>query len=241
MNGSEPMRGDDLKRASGARFCESHDRWECVAKPKNSSGACHGIAIDGLDKCRMHVGKRGAVAKSEGEALNEWRAVTGQVAVAPAEAVLGMLQLSWLRARMYGSLLQAQVDVEGENAGAAVAGAAAGDDDARSEGGTSGLIGHTYASGKDVGVFASGEAVRALVALEAAERDRVVRVAKTAHDMGIAEREIRLAEAQGVMLAAVVRRILDRLELTEAQRRLIPVVVPEELRAVEAAASGAGA
>jgi hypothetical protein len=62
--------------------------------------------------------------------------------------------------------------------------------------------------------------------LEAAERDRCVRFAKVAHDMGIADREIRLAEGQGQMIAGAISRILDGLELSPSQRALVPTVVP---------------
>jgi hypothetical protein len=96
--------------------------------------------------------------------------------------------------------------------------------------GAAGLIGHAYAADKMAGIFASAEAVRALVQLEAQERDRVVRFAKTAHDMGIAEREVKLAESQGALLAAVVRGILGDLDLTAVQLERAPEVIQRHLR-----------
>ena len=62
------------------------------------------------------------------------------------------------------------------------------------------------------------------------ERKHLVDVCKAAISVGIEERYVRLAEAQGAVVAAVIRRILDRLSLSEAQSLLVPVVVPEELR-----------
>lgn len=62
--------------------------------------------------------------------------------------------------------------------------------------------------------------------------DQLVRYAKAAHDAGIADRQIRLAEGQGRLLAVVVERVLDRLELTSDQRALVPVVVPAAFRAL---------
>lgn len=56
--------------------------------------------------------------------------------------------------------------------------------------------------------------------------------AKTQHDMGIAEREVAIAEEQGARLAGVIGRVLDGLELTTEQQQLVAVVVPKELRAV---------
>lgn len=61
------------------------------------------------------------------------------------------------------------------------------------------------------------------------------RWAKTALDAGVDERQVQLAERQGQMLVEALRRIFDRLGLTDAQRALIPQVVPEELRRVAAA------
>ena len=57
-------------------------------------------------------------------------------------------------------------------------------------------------------------------------------VAKTCVDVGIEERRVRVAEESGRLLAGVVRAVLDRLDLTEEQRALSLVVVPEEFRAL---------
>ncbi|MGV9779466.1 hypothetical protein, partial [Streptosporangium sp. NPDC003464] len=95
-----------------------------------------------------------------------------------------------------------------------------------------GLIGHTRSASGDIGVYETGEAIRGLALLEAQERDRCVRFAKTAHDMGIADREIRLAEGQGLLLAQAISRILDALDLTAGQRARVPEIVPGVLLAV---------
>jgi hypothetical protein len=68
------------------------------------------------------------------------------------------------------------------------------------------------------------------VRLYAEERDRLLKVAKACVDVGIEERRVRLAEQAGAQLAAVVRAVLDRLELSDAQRLLALSVVPEEFR-----------
>lgn len=70
----------------------------------------------------------------------------------------------------------------------------------------------------------------AFVVLWQAERDRLARVAKTCIDVGIEERRVRLAESAGQQLAAVIRSVLDRLELSDVQRSLAVRVVPDELR-----------
>ena len=211
---------DALMKQVGAVWCDDHSRWECSKRSKRRPGdRCHGSPIRGTNACRTHGGQRTEVLKAKGEALSAWRAVPGRVDVSPAEAVMAMLQMSWARVHLYASLLERQLAEADPGAAAGV-------------GQGEGLIGHTYSASPSVGVYESGEAVRGLAQLESAERDRCVRYAKVAHDMGIADREIRLAEAQGAMLAGVISRILDALELSPSQRALVATVVPRELLAI---------
>lgn len=62
------------------------------------------------------------------------------------------------------------------------------------------------------------------------ERKHLVDVCKAAISVGIEERYVKLAEAQGQVVAEVIRRILGRLSLSEQQTAMVPFVVPEELR-----------
>jgi hypothetical protein len=226
MNQPDPM------NHSGAAWCDEHNRWECSKRSKRHGGRCHASAIRGTDACRTHAGKRTALAKAQGEAVTAWSALAGNPTVSATDAVLGMLQMSWLRVHLYAQLLEEQVtaaqDTRSDGGGAGRLG---------DVGPGAGLVGHTVAMAPGVGPYASGEAVRGLAQLEAAERDRCVRFAKTAHDMGIAEHQIRIAEQQGSMLADVIRRVLGALDLTEQQRALVPQVVPRELRAIAGGAA----
>jgi len=233
------------------RWCDEHKRVEC-AKRRKGGGPCHGPAITGLDRCRMHAGERAEIATAKGHAMSAWQAVTGQQVVSPSDAVLGMLQMSWMRAGLYASLLQQQFTQAQAEAEAAAGGDGGdgGGGESRASGAVgvgpgAGLIGHSYAASPSVGVYVSGETIRALATLEAQERDRVVRYAKAAHDMGIAEQQVKLAEQQGVLLADVVRRICDGLlvavtqllDQAAAQRvrqawpGLVAEIAPRELRA----------
>lgn len=76
------------------------------------------------------------------------------------------------------------------------------------------------------------DAQKQWLAVHRAERKHMASVAKLALDAGVAEREIRLAEQQGTILADAIEKILDRMQLTPAQYALIPDVVPTVLRAV---------
>ena len=214
------MRNGDPARTP-AHWCESHQRLECTRNVKQSRGGgrCHGRAVKGLDVCRMHGGQKADVLKAKGAALSAWRATPGVQEVTPSEAVMAMLQLSWARARFYASLLEQQVETAQADSGSGLGG----DLDL---GPGAGLIGHTRSASPSVGVYESGEAARGLTMLEERERDRVVRYAKAAHDMGIADREIHLAEQQGALIAGAISRILDALELTPQQQQRVPEVVP---------------
>lgn len=248
---SGPKIPDRPTRPGGARWCEEHGQWECTKPRSKGRGTCHGVAISGTDACRMHAGVPLEVAKAQGQArITAFSALGATPAVEPGYAVLASLHMSWLRVHLYARLLEEQVQGEhGEPVGSWNGdldvdedGYARGVARQQSPAGAAGLIGHTFAADKLAGVFASAEAVRSLVQLEAQERDRAVRYAKVAHDMGIAEREVRLAERQGEMLAQVIRNVLGDLDLTDAQQQLVPDVVGRHLRAVaEIEATGGAA
>lgn len=194
---TQPVSVQELMTRSGARWCEDHGRWECSAKKPDH----HAAAIKGMAMCRHHAGKSLDLAKTQGEAnLLAWSAAAAVDAkpLDPGSAVMDQLRVAVLRADIYGELLRLQV---------------AGEDGA-------GLIGATYAAGRDGARVETGEQVRALARLEAEWRDRVVRFAKAAHDMGIAERHIELQQAQAAIVVAAARAGLDALgsELLPASR-----------------------
>lgn len=66
-------------------------------------------------------------------------------------------------------------------------------------------------------------------------QDRLAKYATAALKAGVQERQIRLAEQEGALVAQVIRRILDRLDLSEWQAEMVGSVVPEELRALSQA------
>lgn len=182
----ELMSQDDPMRHSGARWCEDHSRWECAAKKPDH----HASAIRGMAMCRHHAGKALDLARTQGEAnLLAWSAAAGVDAkpLDPGAVVMDQLRVAALRADIYGELLRLQV---------------AGEDDA-------GLVGPTYAAGRDGARVETGEQVRALARLEAEWRDRVVRFAKAAHEMGIAERHIELEQAKAAMVVAAFRAAME--------------------------------
>lgn len=243
--------------ARGATWCEDHQRWECSRdrKAANGGGRCHGIAISGLDRCRMHAGVSAELARAQGAAITAWSAMTGEATVSAVDAVTGMLEMSWLRAHLYADLLETQVEAAQETTAPDGAGGSGRRRGAGDVGQGAGLVGHTYSADREAGIFATGEAVRGLAQLEAQERDRVVKYAKTAHDMGIAEAAIEISRQQAHVLASVIKRITDGLlgevlgvlgdgaderpvlELVrENWPRWMSEIAPRELRAISAGA-----
>jgi hypothetical protein len=176
-----------------ARWCEQHGRLEC-AKRKHGGGQCHGRAITGTDACRFHVGK--TVARARRDALTAWAASLGDDGISPRLAVAAQLGLAWRRAGLLGEELRRQVEA------------------ANDDGTPGGLVGHTYgASAAAGGIYPTGERARALVELERAERELVVRFAETGHKMGIEDARVRLAEEDASALIMILVAALRALGL----------------------------
>lgn len=70
-----------------------------------------------------------------------------------------------------------------------------------------------------------------LVELYGVERDRMVKVARSAIDAGLQERQVRVVEHLGEILAAILEGLMGdpELALTDAQRAVAPAVVNRHL------------
>lgn len=240
MTYSQGMRLRPDNNPGNARWCTDclpDGRMECAKSRRRNRGACHAPAIRGTDACRTHGGVTMSVAQVKGEArITAWSALgveKGAKTINSGMAVLGMLQMSWLRATAYGEMLRQQVAL-----GGAIAVPEGHDPSAELE--ASGLIGFRYgAAGKDGTIYAVSEEARALVALEAAERDRVVRFAKTAHDMGISERITNLAERWGDVVITRIMLVLEGIDLTAEQEAKVPALIQAHLGQIEISSTGA--
>jgi len=221
-----------------AFWCDKpeHMRLECTGQRRRGMGRCHGPAIRGTPHCKLHGGVKREVALAKGQArITAWTAIgepDGGKHLDAGMAVLGMLQMTWLRAAAYGDLLRRQVeselptpDPEGFNPEHIVK--------------SDGLVGYRYgAAGKDGHIYAVSEEARALVALEAAERDRVVKFAKTAHDMGISDRITSLAERWGDVVVTRIMVLLEALDLTPEQEDRVPALIQAHLGQIELGSGG---
>jgi hypothetical protein len=212
-----------------ARWCEEHGRLECTKHRTKGRGECHQAAVRGTDACRNHSGVRPDVHAVQGEArITAWNPHGQTVPLDAPSAVLAVLQMTYLRLGMYAELLRQQVAAEGDRAE---------DPNETDRPDASGLIGFRYGmGGKDGITYVVGEEVRALVGLEAAERDRVVKYAKTAHDMGISNQLVALAERWGDLVAGRIAAMLEALELTEGQAAMVPALLQLHLGSIDMAA-----
>lgn len=83
---------------------------------------------------------------------------------------------------------------------------------------------------QNTGETGQGPAVASVwVKLHGEERDRLAKYAKMAIDCGIAERFVKIAEQQGVLLAKVIQLVIDDLELTPEQQDRAPSIVRNRL------------
>lgn len=170
----------------GAFWCSQHSRWECTKNSKRTHERCHDLSLRGRDACKTHVGESTELAKAKGEAnVLAWSTAAAADAqpLDLGRVVMDQLRIAVIRADLLGERLALQLESE--------------DDD--------GLVGATYAIGREGQRHQTGEQVRGLAKLEAEWRDRAVRFAKTAHDMGIDQRHVELEQAKAEQVVGAVR------------------------------------
>lgn len=78
----------------------------------------------------------------------------------------------------------------------------------------------------------AGEQLRAEVALYERAIDRCNKILTDYVRLGIAEKRVKIAEAQAMILVGVIQNILGRLDLSREQKAIAASVVPQELRAI---------
>lgn len=189
---------------------------------RNRAGdLCAQNVVTGTQACRNHAGKSLTKAKAQGAvAIEVRRWGLGDTTVDPGEVLLRLVSQSAARVELYAGLLAQAYDAadrlraaQGAPQSDLLAAETARLDLERvfNTGGVSALIGHTYAGTQTSGVIATGEAIRGLAKLEGEERDRCANFAKIAVAAGLAERQVRLAERQGAIMAGVIGAVLQQL------------------------------
>ena len=228
-------------------------------KRRSDNEPCQAQAVSGTDACRVHAGRPLAEQRAKGQVvveLSKWG--ISDRTLDPGVTLLQLMTQSFQRAKLYGQLLEEAYDAAEtlrahHEAGALLAVdedtlGGSGDDDDYQEppsiqaardtldrifttGGVSALIGSTYSATATGHVYATNEAIRGLVTLEAQERDRAAGMAAKAVAAGLATRQVELAERQGQLVADVIRGVLTQLGHDLADPTVLRVV-STQLRAL---------
>lgn len=199
------------QRSSGP----SHGGSQCGAKTKGTGLPCRRAPLRGATRCALHGGLTPQSLAAAEKRLARQEAVAAvaklglPVDVSPDAALLAEVQ------RCAGMVAYYQARVE-EVAAQGAEALAWGHTRTKIGGDDSGT---TYEARPNVWLQLFNE-----------ERDRLVKASSAAIKAGIEERRVKLEEQQGIAVAAVIRRILSRLNLSDGQTALVPTVVPEELR-----------
>jgi hypothetical protein len=199
------------------RWCEEHQRRECVSPRKGGRGDCHSPRmVRGTDKCRMHLGKKAQPVIAEAKAMDKARRAVETYGlprdISPSEALLEEVRytaghVAWLREQVQaleaGELVWGMREQVEKNA--------------------------TEFAGVDTTYAATANI---WLELYYRERKHLVDVTKAAITAGIEERKVRLAEQQGALVAQVIGAILADLDLSPGQAALVSEIVPRHLRAL---------
>ena len=183
---------------------------KCGARKTDGSGdlcknpAGMGTQHKGWGKCKFHGGtSSGLNIAAQREEFRE-RFLGDEVQIEPTEAILEEIRRSAGHVRwLHGMILKFDEALDGEDASRVL-----------------------------LQLSEAGWNKAAWTKLYSDERTHLVRTCKMAIDAGIAERQVKLAENQGELIAVVLRGILTDLGLTAEQETSAPAIVAKHLRAV---------
>jgi len=232
-----PRCGQEHLTPQGHPSCAGHSK-------RRNGGPCTNPRVTGLDVCRSHGGSspqskaKAERARAELAATAAVRTLGLPVDISPTEALLEEVRwtaghVQWLRGKVQ-ELDDPRMVRPGEGS------------DPEDIGATSGahalVWGQTEyrdaTGGENAGTTTVEKAAPSIwYQLYAREREHLVTVCAAAIKAGVEERRVRLAEQQGDLVATVIRRILDALDLTPTQLEQVPIVVPRELRAITGGAA----
>lgn len=194
----------------------------CRAKAKSTGERCARYAIEGGTVCRAHGGAskqaKAAASKRRTEAMaaKAMQLLAEPVDIDPAQALLELVQWTAGEVRYWR---------------AEVARIADEDPDSLTWGKTKHEEGVGVGEDGGYGSKTVEEAAPPVAyrMLESAQ-DRLAKYAAAALRAGVQERQIKLAEDQGALVAQVIRSVLDDLQLTVEQAERVSEVVPRHLR-----------
>lgn len=214
-----PMRGD------GARWCDEHNRAECKHHRTDGDWCHQHSLIAGLGACKHHAGLGLDQAREQGR-VNLARLYQSEpLDVDPA----GVLLFEMRASAAHVQDLREQVAALAHQPGP---------DGVAGSGLWWALVSQTERDGITERVLKAGPNV-VLRAYEL-EREHLVRAAAAAHTAGAQAEQVDVAKAVGGSITRLLDAAFEVLELTEHQRRLIPVRMPDVLRTWDPAAGAQG-
>lgn len=193
------------------------DPVKCWGTRKRTDIQCGRYPMPGSRYCKNHAGNGQARAMAAVRVeLARWTLNTDDID--PAKTLLQLLAQSRRRVDDYAERLAHLVDEHGGDIAEA-------------------MVSESYVMNDQGHLQKVGEYIRGLATLEAQERDRCANFARLAIGAGIAERQVRIAEQQGAMMATFMRAVLgdEALGLTAEQRAAAPAVMARHLQALPAA------
>jgi hypothetical protein len=193
---------------------------QCVATTK-SGAQCKTDSVQGATVCRMHGGSAPAVKAKAAVRAEVMRWTLGDAVDDPGEVLLRLVTQSRMRVDAYSSLIEQKI-ADGQTL--------YGNDFTLEHI----LVGNSMVAIGEGEAVKVGEYIRGLVQLESQERDRLGMFAAKAIAAGLAERQVRLAERQGELLAELMRMIATDPEMgfSPAQREAMPHVLRRHLALV---------
>ena len=192
------MSASHSKRPTGRRGCAAHTK---------AGNLCDQPAVDGTDLCRIHPGRPLAEHKARGAvvtAIRRWG--IDDLPEDPGLLLLKLTSITEWNRQGY----EAEIDriiTEGDYRNLSDA-----------------LVGESVVVDKNGSPHVVGEYVRGIVQLEQAERKLAAELSIKALAANVAERQVRLAEQQGQLVAKAIRLVLADLGHDVASPEVLAVV-----------------
>lgn len=192
-------------------------RRKCKGKNR-AGGPCKKWPVKGALVCESHGGKAPQVAARARVRAELMAWGLDAPTVDPGQTLLRLVSQSAARAEAYATELFAQLDADTDGQLKAA------------------LVAEIWIPTDDGVRYKAGEYIRALALLEAQERDRCANFCRIAIAAGLAERQVRIAEQQGQLLAGILREIIGdaELALTTDQRTVLPAVIRRHVQELTA-------
>lgn len=92
------------------RWCADHKRYECTRQRKDGRGCCHGSAVTGSDRCRMHLGTEAAPVIAEARLQEQAQKLLYQHDAPPVTDPLSALQRLAGRAAAWEDIIGEKVN-----------------------------------------------------------------------------------------------------------------------------------